>query len=234
MNTLLAVIAFAGPWVQSPDFPQPKQEAALNATLRLTFVTSEARGEGTAVRVGKLGPFVYYLTANHVVEKTSKVDLESYSGKSHPKAIRTIPAADIKDRWPEIDLAILRAYEPDPPGFLAISTTFTPVKYPFPVLTVGCTNGNDPELVCDQVTSQRRVKKPDGTIGRYWEAAKQPVVGRSGGPLVNVNGELIGICSGTNRDKGYYVYLDEIVDALKRSNYDLLLAQPAKPAQTAK
>src|SRR5437879_4241014 len=120
MNTLLAVIVFAGPWVQSPDFPQPKQEAALNATLRLIVSTPLTRGEGTAVRIGKSGRWIYYLTANHIVAKFKTVDLEAFSAKSLPKATVTIADADVERRWPEIDLAMLKASEPDPPGFLAI------------------------------------------------------------------------------------------------------------------
>jgi hypothetical protein len=234
MNTLLAVIVFAGPWIDSPDFALPMQETVLNATLRLTYATQLRGGQATAVRIGQQGPFVYYLTANHIVEKLETVDLESYSSKSFPKPLMLIPQVDIKKRWPKVDLALLKAIEPDPPGFLLVPKEFVSGRFPYPALSCGCTFGDLPMLAVEQVTRQLRVRKLDNTVGDYWETEKKPVVGRSGGPLVNVNGELIGICSGTDREKGYYVHVGEIITSLRSCDLDRLLVQPAKAAHAEK
>ena len=40
--------------------------------------------------------------------------------------------------------------------------------------------------------------------------------GRSGGPLLDADGRLIGVCSGTQEGMNYYTHPDEIRGALQR------------------
>ncbi len=234
MGTLFAAVVLAGPWVQSPHFPQAKQEAALNATLRLTNPVT--RGEGTAVRIGTLGPHVYYLTAKHNVKDTKVADLESYSATTFPRMLQKIPQADVVKEWPDIDLALLRAVELNSPGFLYVRSEQSGAKTKFPVLTVGFSDTKAPSLEVDEVEGAKLVKKPGQSEGYWhWEAKKQPVAGRSGGPLVTVTGDLIGICSGTDTEtkKGYYIHESAIRAALKEG-FDQLLAPPAQPVKQEK
>ena len=232
MYTLIATVVLAGPWIQDPNFPQPKQEAALNATLRLKNPANN--GEGTAIRIGKAGQFVFYLTANHNLKDAKNgVDLDSYSGATYPNAVR-IPMADIKYQWPKVDLAVLRANEPNPPGFLPILKDYRPSGIPFPALAVGCPAGNPPEFIADRVVSMITGEHRNGVKARMWQTDKAPEEGQSGGPIVDVKGNLVGICSGKNLGKGYYIHLDEIVDALERERLLVLLASPAKPVQSEK
>ena len=48
------------------------------------------------------------------------------------------------------------------------------------------------------------------------------MAGRSGGPLLNLDGQVIGICAATSLGKGYYVHLSEIHAGLKTAGYDWL------------
>lgn len=235
MGTLFAAIVLAGPWVQSPHFPQAKQEAALNATLRLT--NPATRGEGTAVRIGTLGPHVYYLTAKHNLKDTMVVDLESFSAATFPKVLQKIPQAAVAKEWPDIDLALLRAVEPNPPGFLRVKSQPSNAKANSPVLTLGCSDLTTPSLETDEIDGAKLVKKPGQSESQWhWVTKKQPIEGRSGGPLVSVSGDLIGICSGTDSEtkKGYYVHESAIRDALKAAGCDQLMVPPAQPLHREK
>jgi hypothetical protein len=46
--------------------------------------------------------------------------------------------------------------------------------------------------------------------------------GRSGGPLVDKRGLLIGVCSGVSKDKAYFCHIDEINAFLERNGFDWL------------
>lgn len=232
MKSLATILIIAGPWIVSTDFSQERQAAALNATLRLT--NPATNGEGTAVRIGRLGPYVYFLTAQHNLKSAEKaVYLESFAATTYPKPIRKM-LVDIKHQWPEIDLALLAAIEPEPPGILPIKKAHQPQAAPFPVLTVGCTEGKIPELMADRALQAMAIKRPDGLKGRFWQTEKRPVEGRSGGPLVDASGSLIGVCSGTSDGKGYYIHLDEIRTALVQAGWEALLAGPSEPKQPEK
>lgn len=234
INYLLAMLVFAGPWVDSPHFPRAKQEAAMNATLRLT--NPATRGEGTAVRIGKVGIHVYYLTAQHCLENTKVINLESFSAAIYPKVLEKIDGANIVHEWPEIDLALIRSVEQSATSFLSITKEPSGLGQNFPVLTVGCSDPEAPTIFVDEVLRAREVKKkPDQPIGRWhWETKKQPEKGRSGGPLISASGNLIGICSGLDGDKkrGYYIHESAIRKALNSAGYGNLLVSPLQPAKS--
>ena len=52
---------------------------------------------------------------------------------------------------------------------------------------------------------------------KCWEAARPPAHGRSGGPLLDKHGRLVGLASGHDGKAGYYVHIDEI-HAFLRAN----------------
>lgn len=220
MTPLLALVFLSSPWIDSKDFPRARQEAALNATLRI--VTKDPRGEATAIRIGRQQPFVYYLTANHIVEKVAHADLQAYSSATFPEVAHEIEQATIIHRWPEFDLALLQAHEQKPPGFLRIAPNHLLAKPPFAVLTVGCTDGKVPQLKTDRVQKLIHGKTETGLRGKLWESEKAPSEGRSGGPMIDANGNLVGICNGTSDGKGYYLQFEEIRLALKRVGLEQL------------
>ena len=219
MLLFLPLLLMNGPWIESKEFSRSTQERVLNATLRLT--TENPKGEGTAIRIGRQGPFVYYLTVNHNVERVDVADLESYAADSFPTVRARIEKAKVLARNPGTDLAILRAYEANPPGFLAALES-RPQKAPFAVLSSGCSLGKNPELLIDEVIRSIVAKTPQNVRAHVWETKKTPDPGRSGGPLVDVNGCLVGICSGNNDGKGYYIQIQEVREFLKLQGLERL------------
>jgi S1-C subfamily serine protease len=225
--------ALPGQFVADPTFSKEKQQAALEATVRIYHQAS--RGEGSAVLVARQGPLVYLLTAHHIVpqrpERGNEVDLYLYRANTYPKLSAEVKA-EVLARMPNEDLAVLRAVIQDPPETLRICPPpeTKGMRKPFPVMTVGCLADSAPEIQFDRVTKEEVVKKPDGYEALYWQADRAQAIGRSGGPMVDKRGYVIGICSGTLHRKGYYTHISEIHHSLKVSGLSWLYEPPVRPA----
>ncbi len=78
---------------------------------------------------------------------------------------------------------------------------------------IGCSNGNDPTVMETRVTSLDRYQGPPNI-----EASGAPVIGRSGGGLFNIKGELVGICNNADPEgnEGIYAGLQSIHEELDR------------------
>ena len=86
----------------------------------------------------------------------------------------------------------------------------------FAVLTTGCDKGAAPSCLTDEVRGKKLLRLGKDKASFFWESSKAPVVGRSGGPLVDSKGRVLGICSGNQEGHGYFTHLDEIHAALRR------------------
>ncbi len=241
MYSLLFLAALPGQFVNDPAFKKETQQAVLEATVRVQHPASSGEGTGVVVaRAGggaREGQVVYILTAAHIVPEgrpgSELVDLAFFTADSLPKPSETVPHARILRRMPGVDLALIMAKVEKPakavvpicpPGKEPNNPT---PRAPWAVLTAGI-EGNDavPVLRVDKVRAEIPVLKPDQTRAFHYEADYPPPQGRSGGPLVDKNGYLLGICSGTRDTKdgkrGYYVSLPEIQIALKKIYFDHL------------
>jgi S1-C subfamily serine protease len=230
-----AAVVAAPPWIESADFPRAAQEKAFAVTVRLR--QPNGVNTATAVRLLKDGNAVYYLTAAHNVQDLNKVTIEVFTLQSFPNPARIVNNVIITDRWPDADLALLCAIETETEPVAAVCPPDAiPTEPTFPVLTVGCTAGKQPELLSERVLRTVLARKgPTVTRSiRSWEVEKSPALGRSGGPMFDRNGYLIGICSGSGREngeaKGYFTHSAEIRAALEKS----VIATPLKAAEAAK
>jgi hypothetical protein len=89
------------------------------------------------------------------------------------------------------------------------------------VLTVGCPPKGAPLPISEVVQAVRLISKP-GEEGkaRCWETAKGQLAGRSGGPMLDRQGRLLGVASGASSGKGYYVHVEEIRAFLKEKKLE--------------
>jgi S1-C subfamily serine protease len=218
----------APPLPTSPATPPPTQSArngldpedafsvevravARCATVR---VLNETTGDvGSGVLLGRKVEAAYVLTADHVTRGGQRFAVSTFSLASFPRPANVYNSVTVLPGSPAADLAILRvAIGDDPlPGKAPLCPPEAAPKGAFFALTVGCDEGRQPISVVDKVLARRRVRKP-GTdeTALYWEVAGKPEKGRSGGPLLDRQGRVIGVASGVGDEKGYYTHAEEI------------------------
>jgi Trypsin-like peptidase domain len=239
--TLLLALT-PGQYVENKDFPRDKQEAALAATAGILHTATNGEGTAVVVKYDKVNGAAYLLTAAHVVPPGKDGDLVSldfYTPKTFPKVDRTIVGI-VMARSANEDIAVIQAPLKNLGGLQVlricpVDHLPTPEKFPFPVLTVGCDGPNrTARLLTDVVPSKKRVDKPNGARVLCWETQGIPVQGRSGGPLIDKRGYVMGICSGTENQRGYYTYILEIHKALSGAGFGWLVRDELKvPAKQA-
>jgi S1-C subfamily serine protease len=212
--------------IDSKDFPAALQVRALTATVRV--VNPLDRGEGTGVLIKRERAFLYVLTANHLIGKAKRMEVQTFSAASYPRKDK-VYRAEILARDARADLAVLRVVARDAPPALLALTAKPPGTREFAALAVGCVP-EGPSLAVESVRGARAVRKP-GEDGETlcWELKQGQPPGWSGGPLVDTRGLLIGIASGASDGKGYYVHAQEIHAFLQRQALEWLAGDEKKP-----
>jgi serine protease Do len=214
---MLLLLAGHVPAQDTKEFSKEIQQAALVATVRIANVTEGVDGSGVLLR--HEGAFAYVLTANHVVGKATELNVLVFSADSYPKEDKVYRGAEVLARDARADLAVVRVATRDklPAPLSVCPAKQTPDGKGFAVLTVGCQPGGPPLPIVDTVQATPLVSKP-GETGKVkcWETAKGQTAGRSGGPLLDRQGRVLGVASGTGGGKGYYVHAEEIRAFLKR------------------
>lgn len=193
--TQVAIDAAVLRTLETQVLPSPAARAyqvVLPSVVRVTgFVTSPKTGEavehgvGTGVVIVDRGVI---LTNLHVVLGAHRLRVEFHDG--------TESTASMVGAQPENDLAVLQAHEvPDDltPAVLASTADLMPGDQ---VLAVGFPFGIGPSASAGVVSGlQRSFRSPDGeqlmTHLIQFDAAANP--GNSGGPLVSMDGEVVGI-----------------------------------------
>jgi S1-C subfamily serine protease len=151
-----------------------------------------------------------------------------YSAKK-PDSISSRGEATVIARLPAVDLAVLEVELKNPPAPVPICPKHKRIMHlPMSVMTLGAIEDGPPEIAFDKVENKRFLKKPDGTEANYWEANIPQGRGRSGGPMIDGRGFVIGIASGIQHQKGYYSSTNEILHALDKEGLTWLYESPAK------
>ena len=205
------------PTVPARDFPEAVQRKVVAATVKV--VNGDKQGSGAIV--GREGPFAYVLTAAHVVGTAENVEVHVFTAGSYPKADK-VYRGNVLARAAGPDLAVVRLTSRDPlPDPLVICP---PAAIPrgknLAALSVGCGPGEAPTPVAETLLERKQIRR-DGESERCWawEAARKPEGGRSGGPLLDTAGRLIGVASGHGTERGYYAHVEEIHPFLRRNGF---------------
>jgi len=213
--------------VTAPDavLSEQRQWEIIEACPKLMLTTSGQTkvSVGSAVCIANIGNTAYLLTADHVVNRSGSIKLEFYTKESYTKgpfatAARELDGVYVVHQFREPDFALLSvATGSKPLPHLPLAGDGKrPKKFPFEALSVGHENG---------LMSCRAEKVIGKKLGRgltvqdiafNWQLAKPTIEGRSGGPLIDSGGNVIGICVAYKDGRGYATHLDEILAGLKR------------------
>lgn len=123
------------------------------------------------------------VTANHVLERDEDLSIRTADGAEH--------AAELAGRDPGSDLALLRIANADltPAAFASAAPRVGQMA-----LALGRPNQDGPQASLGIVNAiGGPVKRRRGTLEQYLRTDATPYPGFSGGPLVNLNGEVLGL-----------------------------------------
>jgi S1-C subfamily serine protease len=209
MFSCLLLAAILG---QAPvQIPAAVEKEALDASLRISVGTKE----GSGVLIGRDGDLSYALTAAHIVEGRDSANVALLT---EPLGIKPLAAKVLKrTSIAGADLALL--WIRDPQGRLLKREIVLAEKGrtpPFPAFSIGLPVADKGKIRAERTIAAPNVTKEKETA-RFWKCAEIPAEGRSGGPLVEGSGKLIGICSGGDDKAGYYTHIEEILDFVNSS-----------------
>jgi S1-C subfamily serine protease len=198
----------------------------VTATVRLINIKKDYVGAG--VIVAKRGTVAYVLTAAHIAEGVDTLDVKVFSSQSYPKPQHVYVAVPVVARRTENnqDLALLRitGYAGESPGLKICPLQAAPKQAVPTACAAGCGDTNAPTIHLTPIHASVYAAKPGAPIkARFWCSKRVPIAGESGGPLVDRQGRLLGICSGAAGGQGYYCHLEHIHSFCRQSGLAFLL-----------
>ena len=225
-SSILAIVLCQAPAAEVEGFAPAVQQDALQATVRV--VNQKKNAIGTGVILNRSGAITFVLTAAHVIDGADRVDVQVFSSQSYPKPALIHESAAVivraKDKQP--DLAVLRVigYDGASQSLKLCPIPELPGKSKFSALSVGCDDRHLPTLRSEQVIDTVQAKKRnDSQASSYFRTHQKPSSGRSGGPLVDSRGRLLGICSGGDHGQAFYCHLEDIHQFLRAHGLHAIL-----------
>jgi S1-C subfamily serine protease len=207
--------------------PTDAEWAAIEACPQVSVPDSST---GTGVVIGQKDDRAYLLTAAHVVPLDGVV-IRFTTREKYPAAVWSVgsPTAEVVARWPDPDVALVRLAVPKDRTLRVLPLAGPgqrPKRFPFDGRSVGLTpgdNGLAATARAERVLAKRFVRRPGREPAFFWETQDPPEPGRSGGPLLDDAGRVIGLCAANRDGRGYFTHLDEILAALKRDGHGWLV-----------
>jgi hypothetical protein len=223
----------AGP---EPTVPVDVMKAAA-ATVRVTNQGTVFQ-TGSGVTFGVRDGYAYVLTANHVLGQDGNRRVEFFAldkqGRIYPTPTVQPTDVSVAARQVTADFAILkvllpRTAETPTPPYARLAPPFErPKRFPAKVYSAGFNKPKDPENNAEEVPTVReatligkRFKGSGADLAILWETKESNEEGRSGGPLLDNEGRIIGICLAKDKvsHQGRFLHLDEIQAWMKKNGF---------------
>ena len=217
-TTATNVEAAQKPSTPIPDASDEFRKMAMATTVRLIVEPEKTKDSGTGfgfgsgVVVGKDDQnAVYVLTVWHAAEP----------GIRHVEFFPSLTGKPVRYSPPEViskserrDLALLRVEVDDRMDFQVakIAPSGTNPRFGY---SVGCSSGSAPTLLEENILRHAMIH-PEGSEKRakMWLTDMPQTQGRSGGALLDENGNVLGIALMATETQGFYCHNDEIREYL--------------------
>jgi serine protease Do len=143
------------------------------------------------------------LTNNHVVEKGASIEVRFYNGK--------ISTATILGRDPVGDLALLQIQTKRPLPVVPLGSS-SAVRVGEFVVAIGSPFGFEQTITFGIVSAKKRQLLRSGVVGGFIQTDASINTGNSGGPLVNMRGEVVGVNTATvgSGELGFAIPIDAV------------------------
>jgi len=208
-----------------PPASQDLLELATATTTRI--VLKDADGSGMILGRDSEG-FVYVLTVWHAA-KDGIDRIDFFDVKTFPKPFAQLAYPELVSHSERLDLAVVRAKADTEIQFAKVLLMKSEsARDPEFAYSSGCSSGEYPTVLTEKITGKNRFRVlPDGATSGptrlMWVTDSPQQDGRSGGGLITVNGELMGLALGKQGASGYYCHFREIHNYLIDSNLEWLV-----------
>jgi len=203
-------------------------DAQWPAILPCPKVSVPGNASGSGVVIGTKDGFAYLLTAAHVIGDFDAIDITFTSRSRYPSPYWHPADVKVLARWPDPDVALLRfPLREQTVSVLPVAPAWQrPKTFPVNAKSIGV--GSDPAATprAEVVQGKEFVTPPGKQVALFWRTEVGPEAGRSGGPLLDGKGRVIGLAVAASGSKGYYVHHDEILAGLKRAGEGWLIPKP--------
>jgi S1-C subfamily serine protease len=192
---------------------------AIGATVRLT----SREVDGSGVILGKDDEnYLYVLTVWHAAKQDiEQVELFAITSLDAQPRL-TLRGPEHFSKSEPRDLAILRVKIESGLEFESVQVVPNAHSKNIPsfAYSAGCSEGKFPTVLPERIIGCGRFRPsksgaPNAVVSAtMWTTNSPQQTGRSGGPLLDVNGRLLGIALGKEGTTGYYCHSGEIADYL--------------------
>jgi thiol-disulfide isomerase/thioredoxin len=200
--------------LETGQAPNGWHDNLLAASVRLRVEDARGRAYGTGTIIDARSGQALVITCGHLFRESNgkgPVRVEMFEWAAGGLRATGEVRAQLISYNLDRDVALVGIWPNGPVTVAPLAPKGTAIARGDRVVSIGCSNGNDPTALTTRITQLDRYQGPANI-----EAQGAPVEGRSGGGLFNAQGELIGVCFAADYEanEGLFAALQSIHDEL--------------------